>query len=344
MRIVRHSLPDLPDLPKSVSFPGGQNRWGDDFVLTVETTGTPETFTIPCNNTGVYNATIDWGDGTADSTITTYNDADLAHSYASPGTYTIRISGSFPYIYFNNTGDRAKVRTVEQMGRVGWASWVGSFYGCSGITAFTVGNCDLPTSVSWTNSLRSMTALTALNLSGLAGVQPTSLSSTFFGNVALQTLDMTMIDFSANANMVNAFRGMTALTSLLLPDNAVDSTCTSLDRMFYLCTALETFNTTGWDTSAVTSFSGVLRSMGTVNVDISGWRFNTATDVTLFLNGSTLATAQYDAALIEWDGIDAPNSLSFDMGTSTYTVATAGVARAGLIATDLWVITDGGGV
>lgn len=323
---------------------GAANPWGNDFVLTVQTTATPETFTIPCSNTGTYNAVIDWGDGGATSAITAYNDADLAHSYATPGTYTIRISGSFPYIYFNNAGDRAKVRTVEQMGRVGWAAWQNSFYGCSGLTAFTVGACDLPTSLSWASSLRAMPALTALNLSGLAGAQPTNLSNTFFGNTSLQTLDMTLIDFSANATLAGAWRGMTALTSLLLPDNAVDATCTSLANMLYQTAALPTFNTTGWDTSSVTSFSGALRSMGAVDVDISGWRFTSATDTTVFLNGSTLATAQYDAALIEWDGIDVPNSLSFDMGSSTYTIASAGAARAGLVASDLWVITDGGGI
>ena len=54
----------------------------DQFAMTVATTGANEVFTIPCQDVGVFSATVDWGDG-ATSTITTYNDTDLAHTYAS---------------------------------------------------------------------------------------------------------------------------------------------------------------------------------------------------------------------------------------------------------------------
>ena len=73
-----------------------------DFVFTVETTGDAETFTIPCQNVGTFDAVVDWGDGGATSAITTYNDADLAHEYATADDYEIRISGTFPNIFFNN--------------------------------------------------------------------------------------------------------------------------------------------------------------------------------------------------------------------------------------------------
>ena len=318
--------------------------WGDDFVMTVRTAATPETFTIPCA-AGTYSAQIDWGDGTANSTITAFNDADLAHSYATPGDYTVRISGTFPYIYFNNLGDRLKVLTVEQMGRVGWQSMQASFYGCANMTKFIAGNNDWSGDRSFANTWRTCTLMTQCDLAGIwaNGVRPTTMAFAFHTASSLVSLNLSGCDFSVNVSMGSAFRAMTALTALTLPDNAVTALCTTMNNMFYQSTSLETFNTTGWDTSGVTDFGSVLRGMGSVNVDISGWRFTAATGTTLFLEGSILATAQYDAALIEWDGVDMKDSLSLDFGTSKYTGGgAAAAARAALIATDLWVIADGG--
>ena len=58
--------------------------------------------TIPTNPAfTTYDYTIDWGDGQTDTNVT----GDMTHTYAAPGVYTIMISGAFPAIYFNNTGD-----------------------------------------------------------------------------------------------------------------------------------------------------------------------------------------------------------------------------------------------
>ena len=89
------------------------------FILKITTTGSPQTFTIPCRNVGTFNATIDWGDGGPTSSITAYNDADLAHSYTTAGQYTITITGTFPNIYFNNcllyTSPSPRDRTRSRM-------------------------------------------------------------------------------------------------------------------------------------------------------------------------------------------------------------------------------------
>ena len=77
------------------------------FDMVIETTTDNELFTIRCHNVGTFNATIDWGDGTT-STVTSYNDANLTHTYASASEHTISISGTFPSIYMyaaaNNSG------------------------------------------------------------------------------------------------------------------------------------------------------------------------------------------------------------------------------------------------
>ena len=97
------------------------------FIFKITTTGSPQTFTIPCQNVGTFNATIDWGDGGPTSSITAYNDADLAHSYATAGQYTITITGTFPNIFFNNGGDRLLVDEVVDLGDVGWENLNSAF-------------------------------------------------------------------------------------------------------------------------------------------------------------------------------------------------------------------------
>lgn len=107
----------------------------DDLPLTLvmTTTAPNETITIPCNNVGTFNAVIDWGDGSS-STITAYNDAGLAHVYASSGDKQIKITGDFPNIYFNNGGDRIKLKAVRYGNSHLITSLVRAFASCNALT------------------------------------------------------------------------------------------------------------------------------------------------------------------------------------------------------------------
>lgn len=67
-------------------------------------------FRIPTTGTG-YNYHVDVNnDGTPDILN---QSGPYTHDFGTPGTYTIRISGIFPRIYFNNTGDRLKLLEVN---------------------------------------------------------------------------------------------------------------------------------------------------------------------------------------------------------------------------------------
>lgn len=103
---------------------------GAGMQLQIETTGEDEDFTILAADVGTYNATIDWGDGSALSVISAYNDADLAHTYAAAGVYEIVINGSFPRINFNNGGDVAKIQGIV-LRDIGTLSFQNSFYGAA---------------------------------------------------------------------------------------------------------------------------------------------------------------------------------------------------------------------
>ena len=111
----------------------------DDAFITTWKVEAGESITIPtcstaaspsCGGGSDYNYTVSWGDGNTD-TVRTKN---VAHTYANTFTYTVIITGTFPRIYFNNSGDKDKIRTVEQWGTGKWASMADSFSGASNLT------------------------------------------------------------------------------------------------------------------------------------------------------------------------------------------------------------------
>ncbi len=158
------------------------------FTSVWATTAINETITIPAQNVGTFNALVDWGDGTASSTITAYNDADLAHVYATAGDHTIKITGSFPNIYFNNAGDRLKIKRVTQLGQVGWTRFNAAFLGCANLTEFTVGSTDTSSVTTMQAMFADCNGLTTLDLSSFNTTNVTSMASMFSAASALTSL------------------------------------------------------------------------------------------------------------------------------------------------------------
>ena len=62
-----------------------------DFQITV-TIPSPVVVTLPFVDFGIFDCVVDWGDGSATSAVTAYNDPAAQHGYV-PGTYDITISG-----------------------------------------------------------------------------------------------------------------------------------------------------------------------------------------------------------------------------------------------------------
>ena len=108
------------------------NIYDTRFKITVDTTkagSAADTFVLPTTGAG-YNAYIDWGDGGAEQNITG-TPGNVSHTYAASGIYQIKIRGTFPRIRFGNTGDKAKLITINNWGNIKWSSMESAFYGCS---------------------------------------------------------------------------------------------------------------------------------------------------------------------------------------------------------------------
>lgn len=254
--------------------------WGNDFVMKIETTAANETFTIPCQNVGTFNATVNWGDGTANSTITTYNDTDLVHTYVTPGIYTIRISGTFPNINFNNGGDRLKVRTVEQLGIVGWTRLQSAFDGCARMTKFIAGNCNTSAVPSAAYMFRNCSALSVAEVGNLNTSNITTFQEMFSGCATLTKLDVG----SWNTGNANAFSSMfsacSALTELDV-SNWNTANVTGMAGMFNQCTSITSLNVSNWNTAKVTTFDSMFYGCAALNyLPVNNW--NTGLVISMF--------------------------------------------------------------
>ena len=346
----------------------------DNFEFTVTTTTASETFTILCNNLGTFNAIIDWGDGTSTSTITAYNDADLAHTYATAGDHDISISGTFPNMQFAGSGDVTKIKSVNNMGSVGMTSTYGMLWGATNLTSFTVGDGDTSLVVRSHHMFCGCTSLTSLDLSTLDLSNSALLDNFLRDCTSLTSVDFSSFDTSSATAMTRMFSGCTSLTSLDI-SSFDTSSVQVMAHMFNGCTSLTSLDVSHFNTSNVTTMLAMFNGLSFTSLDLSSFdtssvrNFNTMFngmgggtdqltitgiedfDITAALanrmnnfmaNTGGLSTTVYDELLVNWEAQTGYNAQNPNFGGSKYTASSAAAtARAALI-TAGWSITDGG--
>ncbi|WP_051473705.1 BspA family leucine-rich repeat surface protein [Aquimarina macrocephali] len=97
------------------------------FITTWETTTANEEITFRFDTNRTYDSTIDWGDGTIDTNVT----STPLHTYAIAGVYTVKVSGKFPSVNMNcDNEDVQKLKTIEQWGDIIWESFHVTFSSC----------------------------------------------------------------------------------------------------------------------------------------------------------------------------------------------------------------------
>jgi len=96
----------------------------------------------------------------------------------------------------------------------------------------------------------------------------------------------------------------------------------------------------GWDTSSVTNMSGMFLVANSFDQDLGEWNVTALTDAANMFNSAKLSTKNYDSLLNGWDSQTLQTGVTFDGGNSNYCNGEA--ARANMISSDGWTITDGG--
>ena len=217
------------------------------FQATFRTTSASETITLPYEVAGTYSGTIDWGDGGATS-VNSY--ANRTHTYAISGDYIITITGVTTGFRFNNTGNKTKIRSIQNWGTLNLGNSGFYFYGCSN-----------------------------LDLSSVIGILDLTGTKTFIGIFAncssLTTINnINSWDTSLVTNMGSMFDGCTAFNQ---PLNFNTSSVTNMASMFNNATAFNQ-NIGSWNVALVTNFSSFMAgktpaTFSTTNLDAiyNGW-------------------------------------------------------------------------
>jgi surface protein len=242
----------------------------DDFVITVQIDSPSDTFTIPTNGSG-YNYNVDCNNDSVDEY--TAETGDVTCTYPSAGTYTVRIkdnSGAgtgFPRIYFNGTGDKDKLLTIEQWGTGIWSSMGRAFKGCSNLSGNPSDNPNLT------------------NVTDLSFMFHTA--SSFNGNISGW-------DTSNITNMRSMFNSAGAFNQDI---GAWDTG--NVDDMAYMFYIASDFNQGigGWDTSSVANMMYMFYSADYFNQNIGSWDTGNVTD----MRGMFLGADFFNQDIGAWD-------------------------------------------
>ena len=356
--------------------PAEAGEYGTDLVLEIATTGSNEEITIPTLFSPVitHDAVIDWGDGSADSIITAWNDPDLTHEYASAGDHIVRIDGDFPIInyYGHSQADRDKLKRVLNWGETQFQTMRRAFYRCQGLTSVVSDTSDMSAVEDMLECFYVCDSMTECDVSGWDVSSVTTMVNMFAFNDAHVTLDLSTWVCTAVLDMGGMFQYSDGFETIITSSNFIGSSCTDIAYMFAENTALETVSgTVNWDVSAVTTMANMFDKCTSLTaLDVSGWDTSAVTTVTfMFWNADLLTdlaidnwditallvgdyfmyqhvglnTARYDATLIAWEAQAVNDDVDPHFGGSKYTGGgAAATARANLVADHSWSITDGG--
>ena len=299
-------------------------------TYTIEITGTIRGFKF--NNGGDKDKILDiseWGDMNITQSNTFQGCANLTASATdAPTIGTTDLSYTFWNApNFNGVCDGWNVSSVTNMG------------GVFGYSAFNqpLSSWNTAAATSMTQMFGGLTTfdqdISAWNVAAV-----TNMGSMFSGCTVFNQ-NISSWNTGSVTSMSSMFRTCTAFDQPIGSWNV--SSVSNLSQTFFGCTVFDQ-DLSSWNTGSLTTAWGTFYNATSFDQDISAWDVTGLTDATSFFSGVTLSTANYDALLIGWDAQVLQAGTVFDGGNSVYSCGTAEAARANMIASDTWTITDGG--
>ena len=286
-----------------------------DFVTSWRTSGAGESITIPTEGTG-YDYTVDWGDNVATSNHT----GNASHIYADASDYTVRISGDFPRIYFNDAGDKDKIIAIDQWGTQAWTSMASAFQGASSLAGQATDAPDLSSVTSMANMFDDATAFN--QDIGAWDVGAVANMGSMFDDATAFDQDIGAWNVSSVTNMNQMFSGasvfnqdigawnvsaVTDMGSMFDDATAFDQdiggwdvgSVTTMANMFDDATAFNQ-DIGAWDVGAVANMDSIFSNATAFDQNIGGWNVSAVTTMANMLDNSGLSSANYDNLLTGW--------------------------------------------
>ena len=239
------------------------------FVTTwkVDSQGYPDDnqIEIPLIESGYkYDFTIDWGDGTTHENVT----QAITHTYSSPGTYTVSISGGFPGWEFPQSSPNSKkLISIEQWGGIQWRTMKHAFRNCS--------NLEL-------NAHDQPNFSLVKNMSGM------------FSDASVVNSDLSYWDVSSVTDMSGMFYDANEFNGDI--SNWDTSSAINMSGMFSSASAFNG-DISNWDVSSVKDMSRMFKYAKTFNADLSNWDVSSVTDMSLMFYMAIV----FNGELNNWD-------------------------------------------
>jgi surface protein len=238
-------------------------------------------FKLPLVSSGTLNAVVDWGDGTS-STITTWNQAEVTHTYATAGVYDIKITGVLRGWQFNNGGDRLKILNI-----INWSglniSVSNGFTGCTNLTASAT-DAPVITSTSLFSYFDSCNNFNGeignWNVSNVTNLGSMFQTARAFNKNIGSWNTANVTNMSSMFNLANSFNngGSNSISSW------DTSKVTNMANMFKEC-FFGTPNISSWDTSKVTNMSGMFDYCQN-NSNFGSWDVSNVTNMSLMFRNN----------------------------------------------------------
>ena len=286
------------------------------FLTTWKTSSTNQEIRIPVEVHSGKNFTIDWGDGSAPTTVTT--NGTQSHTYATSGSYRVTMTGDLSRINLGDSDSTPELLySIDQWGDIQWSTMNGAFRDVSEMIYDATDapdlsqvtdmsrmfqdaskfNGDLSTwnTSSVTDMSRMFSSASAFNgdLSGWNTSSVTTMHAMFTGASAF-TGDLTTWNTSSVTDMSNMFNFASAFTGDISGWNT--SSVTNMSGMFTFASAF-TGDISGWNTSSVTTMTAMFFSASAFNGDLATWNTSSVTSMTnMFLNAGA-----FNGDISSWD-------------------------------------------
>jgi len=253
--------------------------------LTFTTTEANQQIAIPLY--GTVNATVDWGDGSSESYTSI---GSKSHTYASAGTYAVKISGSLTQFGMGAgttwTGSD-KLISVDDFGEIGLTSLSGAFAGAVNLVSVPA---SLPTGI-------------------------TNFNYAFYNITQTAITNLNAWDVSAVTNMSSMFRSATNFNQDITAWDV--SNVTNMSYMFFADAAFNQ-NIGVWITSSLTDINRMFTGASSFDQNLSNWNVSGVTDMTFAFNSSSLSVYNYDAMLNSWAAQSVQSGVRFDAANTQY--------------------------
>jgi hypothetical protein len=251
-----------------ISIEAGQVR---PFKFTIQTGGANTLYELPLTspNGKQPNITVDWGDSSGTTTITSASSSNRFHTYSTAGTYQIIVNGYCPGFNVNNNSSyKGLYRTIDDWGVVEFEQI--DFYGCNNLTYIP-------------------------NNSGVAtlneGLNTVLRFDSTFRQTGITSIPSGLFSYSSNVkSFVDTFVFCTGVSSI--PTGLFDNNTqvTSFSGTFNACLALTSIPDNLFDNNQiVANFSSVFRNCRALTAIPDNF-FTNNQQVTTFANAFNMAT------------------------------------------------------